>query len=212
MCANKFPVSKTCHEKAMKMTVAAFDFDGTLTTKDTLLEFIKFACGKCSFYWGFLVFSTLLVLMKLHLYPNWKAKEKVFTYFFKGMNYQDFQQLGKDFSKVIECFKRDDVVNKLNKHIAEGHKVYVISASIDEWVRPWCEQIKVKKILATQIEIDSKGLLTGRFLSNNCYGQEKVNRLLEVEPDRNDYYLYAYGDSKGDRELLSFADEGIFVS
>ena len=211
MCANKFPVSKTCHEKTMKMTVAVFDFDGTLTSKDTLLEFIEFACGRWKFYVGFLLYTPILILMKLHLYPNWKAKEKIFTYFFKGMNYQDFQKLGKDFSKVIDCFKRDDVVDILKKHIAEGHNVYVISASIAEWVRPWCEQIKVNNVLATEIEIDDKGLLTGRFLSKNCYGQEKVNRLLEVEPDRNEYYLYAYGDSRGDKDMIEFAEQGFYV-
>lgn len=50
----------------------------------------------------------------------------------------------------------------------------------------------------------TNGILTGRFLSANCYGQEKVNRLLEKEPERDSYILYAYGDSRRDRELLAF--------
>ena len=58
--------------------VYAFDFDGTLTTKDTLLEFIRFAKGRSSFWQGFLRYAHLLVLMKLGLYPNWKAKQQVF--------------------------------------------------------------------------------------------------------------------------------------
>ena len=63
----------------MKRKVYCFDFDGTLTTKDTLLQFIRFAVGDRAFLAGFLRYSPLLVLMKLHLYPNWKAKQKVFS-------------------------------------------------------------------------------------------------------------------------------------
>lgn len=58
----------------MKKKLYCFDFDGTLTTSDTLLEFIKYAKGKGRFLMVFLMYSPLLVLMKLHLYPNWKAK------------------------------------------------------------------------------------------------------------------------------------------
>lgn len=47
-----------------KRTVAVFDFDGTLTTKDTLLEFIKFSCGTGKFYFVFLLYIPLLVLME----------------------------------------------------------------------------------------------------------------------------------------------------
>ncbi len=57
----------------------AFDFDGTLTTADTLLVFIRYACGTWRFVWGFLVHSPLLVLMKLKLYPNYRAKQRIFA-------------------------------------------------------------------------------------------------------------------------------------
>ena len=60
----------------MKKKLYCFDFDGTLTTSDTLLEFIKYAKGKGRFLMVFLMYSPLLVLMKLHLYPNWKAKQR----------------------------------------------------------------------------------------------------------------------------------------
>ena len=62
----------------MKKKLYCFDFDGTLTTSDTLLEFIKYAKGKGRFLMVFLMYSPLLVLMKLHLYPNWKAKQQIF--------------------------------------------------------------------------------------------------------------------------------------
>ena len=191
-----------------KRTIAVFDFDGTLTTKDTLLEFIKFACGRWHFFLGFLLYSPLLVMMKLHLYPNWKAKEKVFAFFFKGWEYTRFKNLGQVFSSEIEKMRNEPVIQKMENHIRCSDTIYVISASISEWVRPWCEQMKVTDVIATEIEVDSNNLVTGRFLSKNCYGQEKVNRFTKMEPDRKNYCLYAYGDSRGDKELLEYADHG----
>ena len=66
-------------------------------------------------------------------------------------------------------------------------------------------------VLGTQVETDKDRRLTGRFLSNNCYGAEKVERLCKLLPElrthRSDYFIEAFGDSRGDRELLAFADK-----
>ena len=87
----------------------------------------------------------------------------------------------------------------------------IVSASIDNWVKPFFENLSNQNnrsilILGTQIEVKD-GLLTGRFLTKNCYGQEKVNRIMALYPHRENYHLTAYGDSRGDKELLAFADE-----
>lgn len=194
-----------------KKVVAVFDFDGTITTKDTLLEFIIFACGKWKFLAGFLLHTPWLCLMKLHLYPNWKCKERIFSWFFKGMAYNAFADLGQSFSDRADGILRQSTIRLVYKHMKEGAAVYVVSASIEEWVSPMCSKFGVADVLGTRIDVDDQGLLTGRFLTANCYGQEKVRRLLEIEPQRNEYYLYAYGDSRGDREILGFADKGTMV-
>lgn len=191
-----------------KRCIAVFDLDGTLTTKDTLLEFIKFACGVPRFYWGFLLFCPILILMKLHLFPNWKAKQMFFSHFFKGWEYNDFKAKGQLFANEIEKMENRKMLEKLNDHLNHSDVVYVISASIFEWVQPWCEKIGVSRVLATQIEVDANGIISGRFATKNCYGKEKVRRLLEVEPERRSYILYAYGDSRGDKEMIAFSDYG----
>jgi HAD superfamily hydrolase (TIGR01490 family) len=191
-----------------KRCIAVFDLDGTLTTKDTLLEFIKFACGVPRLYWGFLLFCPILILMKLHLFPNWKAKQMFFSHFFKGWEYNDFKAKGQLFANEIEKMENRKMLEKLNDHLNHSDVVYVISASIFEWVQPWCEKIGVSRVLATQIEVDANGIISGRFATKNCYGKEKVRRLLEVEPERRSYILYAYGDSRGDKEMIAFSDYG----
>ncbi|MBQ9261284.1 MAG: haloacid dehalogenase-like hydrolase [Prevotella sp.] len=183
--------------------VYAFDFDGTLTTKDTLLEFIRFAKGTLAFGLGFLRYAHLLVLMKLGFYPNWKAKQKVFAHFFKGMPLSDFDALCQAFAASSRHLLRPKGIEAIEKALSEDSEVLIISASIDNWLKPFFPQVKV---LDTKIEVID-GKLTGRFITNNCYGQEKVNRILELFPNRSEYHLTAYGDSRGDKEMLAFADE-----
>ena len=187
--------------------IYAYDFDGTLTTRDTLLEFICFACGTARFLLGFLLYSPLLVLMKLRLYSNGKAKQKVFAHFFQGMAIDEFDALCQDFARTHRHLLRPEVVRQLEQALSEGSEVLVVSASIDNWVQPFFPKVKV---LGTQIEVID-GSLTGRFLTPNCYGQEKVRRILALYPDRSEYHLTAFGDSRGDREMLAFADEAHLI-
>lgn len=186
--------------------IYAFDFDGTLTTKDTLLEFIRFAKGSCRFWLGMLRFVHLLVLMKLGLYPNWKAKQKVFAHFFEGMRLEDFNTLCQEFAASSSHLLRLKGIEAINQAIGDEAEVLIVSASIDNWVQPFFPEVKV---LGTQVEVKD-GLLTGNFLTQNCYGQEKVNRIQALYPNRQDYHLIAYGDSRGDKELLDFADKAYY--
>ena len=70
-----------------------FDFDGTITSADTMLCFIRYACGKRRFLLGFALFSPLILLMKLHLYANWRVKQQIFSWFFRGMKLTEFDDL-----------------------------------------------------------------------------------------------------------------------
>ena len=186
----------------------AFDFDGTLTTRDTLIAFIRYACGTPRFLLGFLLHAPLLVLMKLRLYSNGKAKQRLFSWFFRGMPIETFDALCQSFALSHRHLLRPETVLLLQQALSEGSEVLVVSASIDNWVQPFFPSVTV---LGTQIEVID-GRLTGRFLTPNCYGQEKVRRILALHPDRSAYRLTAYGDSRGDRELLAFADEAHLVS
>lgn len=187
--------------------IYAFDFDGTLTTRDTLLVFIRYACGTRAFLLGFLRYAHQLVLMKLGFYPNWKAKQHIFSYFFKGIDLEAFNTLCRQFAADNRQLLRPEGHQLIAQAQAEGADVLIVSASIDNWVQPFFPEVTV---LGTQIEVID-GRLTGRFLTKNCYGQEKVNRILALYPDRSSYRLTAYGDSRGDKELLAFADSPHWV-
>ncbi len=192
------------------MKLYAFDFDGTITTKDTFIAFIRFVKGDLRTFLGLLLYAPILIMMKLKLYPNWKAKQQLFTYFFKGMNIKEFKLKCNEFARHNKTLIRPLALIEIQKALKEGEKVIIITASIDMWVRPFFSELdKDIRIIGTKIE-EKEGKVTGHFVTRNCYGAEKVNRLKEIMPNRNSYELISYGDSRGDKELLEYADKGYF--
>lgn len=188
-----------------KIVIAAFDFDGTITTKDTLFDFIIFYVGKFRFIVGLFVLSPILILHKIGIIKNSRAKEIMFSYFFKGKSIEDFNKKCHLYATRIESILKDSTISRINEHKQANHAVVIVSASISNWIKPWAYQTGIKEVISTEIEIKD-GVLTGKFASPNCYGPEKVNRLKEKYPNRDEYVLYAYGDSQGDKELLEFAN------
>lgn len=184
----------------------AFDFDGTLTRRDTLLELMRFVLGDKAFCLCMLRHLHLLVLMKLGLYPNWKAKQTIFSYCFKGMTVEKFNSNCAHFASQKRHFLRPKGTELVRKMASFGNKVVIVSASINNWVEPFFADVPGVEVIGTMVE-ERDGVLTGRFLTKNCYGEEKVRRLLQLYPERASYRLVAYGDSKGDFALLDFADE-----
>lgn len=209
-----------------KEKIYCFDFDGTLTTRDTLLEIIRYDAGTWPMLLGFLLYSPLLVLMKLHLFPNWKAKQLIFSYFFKHRSLESFDDMCCRFAQTHQDLLRPHIIDLVRKAIEAHHRVFIVSASIENWVRPFLklQGIEGVEVLGTQIA-HKDNLLTGRFCSANCYGEEKVHRICQALTrtldngkgvtsfsfDRTHYYIYAYGDSRGDREMLAFADKGYYI-
>lgn len=178
-----------------------------------MMEFIAYTKGKVRLYFGLLMFLPLLILMKCGIVSNHAVKQRFLSCFFKGMAYADFKDLGEHFIERMLRIQRPDTIRDLNEFLSNGATVYVVTASVEEWVRPFCiaRGIKAENVIGTQFEVDEGGRLTGDFATNNCYGEEKVNRFLAIEPDRASYHLIAYGDSKGDIPMFRLADEYLKV-
>lgn len=191
------------------MTLALFDFDGTITKDDSLLKFIRFVVGDARFVFGLVVLSPILLAYKLKLMPNYKAKQKVLSWFFKGMSKEAFLKVANEYSLAhIDKIVRPKAMEKIFWHKAQGHKVVIISASIDCWLRPWCEKNDLG-LIATKLEVKDD-IVTGKLLTKNCYGVEKVNRIKELYDLENFDYIYGYGDSSGDTQMLDLADESFY--
>lgn len=190
--------------------IYAFDFDGTLTKRDSLIEFLLFARGRKEFMKCFAMHLHLLIAMKLHLADSGKVKERIFAHYFQGMPEEQFNQLCERFAQTHTSLLRTKGLEKIAEAMAEpDSRVLIVSASINNWVAPFFKNIPQIEIFCTRIEV-KEDKLTGRFLSANCRRREKVRRILALHPDRKAYRLIAFGDSNGDKEMLDFADEAYY--
>ena len=194
------------HKSTEKRQVVVFDFDGTITRRDTFLQFIAFTHGQMRLYAGLLLnMHWFIAHFVFRTISNEILKQRIFAYFFHGMKYEIFHQYGQSFTNYIEKFENHKIVEILDCNVKTGHTVFVISASIYEWILPWCKKHGVENVISTMIEVVN-GILTGRFSTKNCHGPEKATQLLLAEPNRNEYILTIYGNSCGDNEMMALAD------
>ena len=193
----------------MKKNIAFFEFDGTITTKDTLLEIIKYARGAVSFWWGFGLLSPWLVAMKAGVISNSDAKQKVLRHFFGGWPEERFRQMCEGFARErIPGLIRPKALEQIREHQRNGVRVVVVSASPENVVDPWCQAYQLECI-ATRLEIRER-VLSGWINGANCYGEEKVRRIRE-QIDIDTYGdIYAYGDSGGDKPMLALATVAVY--
>ncbi len=195
----------------MQQILAIFDFDGTITKKDSFIELIKYNKGLASFYTGFILLSPLLLLYKAKIIKNWRAKEIVFTYFFRNEVFNDFKNSCKEFSmKIIPDLIKPHALETIRNHINNGDRVIVISASFEDTLIDWCESMHIE-LIGTKISVN-EGLVTGKISGKNCYGAEKVNRLNQYLDMQQYSEIYAYGDSRGDLPMMELANHKFYRS
>ncbi|MCG6976603.1 MAG: HAD-IB family hydrolase [Acidiferrobacterales bacterium] len=194
-----------------KPVVAAFDFDGTLTMRDTLIPFLNFYAGPLKFTRAMARSLPVLAAYGLRLMRNDVAKERLLVHFLAGTELSVLKQTGQRFaSGRLTTLLRPTALDRLRWHQAQGHQVVVISASLDIYLEPWARTIGIDHVICTSLESDSAGRVSGHLAGNNCFGPEKLRRLQDSLGDRSGYILYAYGDSRGDHELLASADHAFY--
>jgi phosphatidylglycerophosphatase C len=189
--------------------IAFFDFDGTVTSKDSLLEIIKFVKGRRAFYFGMLFCMNYLILLKLRLLSNQLAKEKVLQYFFGGMTVAEFERACACFAeKRLPHILRPKALEEIERLQKKSCRVIVVSASPENWIRPWAKKANVE-LIASRLETIN-GRITGKIDGKNCCGGEKVRRIFE-QYDLSEFAdVYAYGDTKADLEMLALATYSYF--
>jgi len=189
--------------------IAFFDFDGTITGKDTLLEVIKYQKGRARFYMGFLLNSPVLIGLKLKLVSNQAAKECMLKYFFRGMDIKSFQQGCDNFvDDVLPAIIRPAAIDEINKLKAEGFEIVVVSASPSNWIKKWTNANGLG-LIATRLQT-TDSLLTGYIEGINNNGDEKAVRIKTAYDLAKYSEIYCYGDSNGDKAMLALGTKAFY--
>lgn len=187
-------------------TVAAFDFDGTLTHHDTLVPFLMHVRGRPAVLRALLATAPALARAPLNDAARHRAKEALLVATLRGWWIEELQPLADEFAaRVVEEELRPDRVARLRWHQEQGHDVVIVSASPELYVAAAGTLLGCAATLATRLEVDRRGRLTGRIFDGNVRAALKERRLRDwLGP--NPVHLWAYGDSDGDAEMLAMAD------
>ena len=190
--------------------VAAFDVDGTLTTADCVVPFLRRTAGTATLVRRML--RTPIALGRAGTRRDrdaLKAASAAAT--FRGLALATVEADATVFAQeVFDHRLRHDVVASLHSHLAAGDIVVLVSASFEVYLRPLAALLGAHDVIAVRLAVDDHAVFTGALVGPNCRGAEKVVRLHEwlaaSAGGRHAVHLTAYGDSSGDRELLADAD------
>jgi phosphatidylglycerophosphatase C len=182
-------------------TVAAFDFDGTLTRRDTLLPFLARVAG-----WQ-RVGPALAASVRG---GRDASKERLLARTLGGRAHSEIADAGAAYGHAIVRTVTPEMRRRVAWHRDEGHELVIVSASLDVYVDAAARELGIAHALSTSLHVDDEGRVTGRMLGGNCRGDEKVARLRTHIGD-DDVVLWAYGNSSGDEAMLALADHAVRV-
>ncbi len=174
-----------------------YDFDNTIIKGDSSFKFIKYS----------LFHHPLLVLSSLG-----KTIPLLVKYLFKKSNFEDIKSTIFSFVKDIdnldvymENFALENM-KYIKKFYLERKKDddTVISASFEFIVRPFCEKLGIKNIIATKYDF-RKGVIT----SKNCKGEEKIKRFRQEFAQV--VVKNAYSDSLSDIPMFNISENAYLV-
>jgi phosphatidylglycerophosphatase C len=190
--------------------VVAFDFDGTLTTVDTFRLFLTRCCGRMRLCAAGTRHGPSLVRGLSGGPARDQAKERVLATLLAGRDFSHVDGIAERLAaEIVERHLRPDTTARLAEHLAAGHRVLIVSASIDLYVRRVANHLGVSDVLATALHVDQQGRLTGGLNGQNVRGQEKVERIRTLIGAET--LAWGYGDSAGDKEMLEIAERPEWV-
>jgi phosphatidylglycerophosphatase C len=187
--------------------VAAFDFDGTLSRRDSLGPFLELVCGRAQLYRSMAVRAPVLAGIAMGIGDRDAEKERLVGRMLAGRAAGDVREAGRAYARSLAegDALRPDMLERVAWHRAEGHEIVIVSASLDVYLEPLAPLLGVDAVLCTRLGVGPDDLVNGLLEGGNVRGPEKVRRVRSwLGGDAVE--LWAYGDSAGDRELLAEAD------
>lgn len=193
-------------EPLSEEAIVAFDFDGTLTVRDSFTDFLKWRAGPGRYAAGMARLAPDALSYLLHR-DRGRIKAAAVKEFLIGVPREQLEEDAKRFAKeAAPDLMRADAVATFRWWRARGATVVIVTASPEEVVAPFARALGAAALLGTQLEYDKDRRVTGAVACLNCRGDEKVARLrAHFGPDVR--LAAAYGDTSGDHAMLKIAEE-----
>ncbi|MEO9078099.1 MAG: HAD family hydrolase [Rhodanobacter sp.] len=191
------------------MNLALFDFDGTITARAMLSDFMRFAITPRRLVVGKVLLAPAVVGYKLGIVSSSAIRSRVVRFGLRGEPLARLDQIGERFSRqVLPDVLRAQAMERIAWHKAQGDVVVVVSGALDVYLRHWCRQHELALICSALEVVD--GHYSGRYQGRQCVGAEKPRRVLQQYNPGDFDSVYAYGDTREDLDLLGIADRKYF--
>ena len=188
--------------------IACFDFDGTITTADSLRDFVIFTIGRGRFVSSVVRASPWLIGLLLGVCDRGTTKMRFLKTTVAGMSASELEDKAVQYAlHRLPDLIRPEMLVRIEEHRRRGHRLVLVSASPSLYLKHWAANNGFDTVLATELEF-REGLVTGSLATPNCWGPQKVLRLQQWFAGSQPQTMYAYGDSRGDREMLALANYG----
>jgi phosphatidylglycerophosphatase C len=186
--------------------LVAFDFDGTLTSRDSFLAFLAWRAGEAGYLAG-LARALPAAFGYALKRDRGRLKAAVAKQFLAGLTRAELEKEAQAFaSEQGRPLLRPDAVRAWRRWQSEGARLVIVTASPETLVAPIARGLGADLLIGTRLAFDADDRFTGVLDGANCRGPEKVRRLRETLGD--DVRLEAaYGDTDGDKEMLALAEE-----
>ncbi len=194
------------------VTVAAFDVDGTLTRRDCVRPFLEQLVGRRALV-GVALRHPIGLAVGVARRDRDRLKALVVGGAFEGRRVDEVDEVGRRFAtQVRDTMLRDDVLGRLRWHQSMGHRTVIVSASLRSYLAPLGEALGLDAVLCTDV-VAVDGRYTAELDGGNCRAAEKRARLRQwIATQHIDVAeVWAYGDSRGDREMLDDAHHPVWV-
>ena len=191
----------TIHKRPV---VAAFDFDVTITTRDTFVPFLYRAFGRHKVRAAFFRLAPEAAKVLLGFSTRDVFKARLIHALFAGESSERLHAVGFEHAGEILNWVRPEALKRIAWHKERGDRLIMVSASLDIYLKPVAKALGFDDLLCTQpSQIDDR--FDGGMIGNNCRCAEKVNRLQALLGNLSLCDIHAYGDSEGDKEMLQIA-------
>ena len=189
-----------------KQVLSAFDFDGTLTYHDTFVPFLRFAFGNRLFAMRLLRMIPATTCYLLGRISRNALKEKLIAVYLTGAREAWVKERAEAFCDVSwQRLMRPLGLTSVANQIEQGAKVTICSASPELVLTPFAKKLGIGLIGTRLASVD--GVLTGDIDGINCRCEQKVIRLEAQYGPLDQYELRAWGDTRGDEQMLGAAQE-----
>ena len=186
--------------------IVAFDFDGTLTIRDSFTSFLKWRAGPVRWLTG-LVQMIPAVFAYLGARDRGRTKVASVREFLMDADRKALEVEAERFAAEIwPRFMRPDALATWEDWGRRGAHRVIVTASPETTVAPFARRLGAENLIGTRLAFDDQDRVQGTFVGGNCRGEEKMHRL-RAAYGADMQLAAAYGDTSGDAQMIAAAEE-----